>query len=579
MFRSLEMPKRGRGGITVEQVEGGHLVARQLVAEGIDTVFGVMAGPMQYAFRAAPKEGLRVIGCRHEEQAGFMAQAWGYLTGKAGVVMAGSGPGMANTLPAMHVAQESALPLVVLGGSVASKERGVGGFQEADQMAMARPVCKWAIQVDSVERIPEYIHMAMGKAVSGRPGAVYLDFPAELLWKFAPETALESCATPTTVYRPHPDPAAIDRVADMVAEAQRPLVLIGKGAAWSGAGAALTSLTDLGLPFVASPMARGVVSDDHPMNAAAVRSYALSNADVVVMVGGRFNWIFPPYHRGRNAASAPRLVQIDVEPEEFHGGVNLEIGIVADAGAACELLQKALSGRQKAAAQSEWLTDLNTRRAEKTLALDENLKASGTPINHYQVWREVRDAVDRDAIIVMDGEHTPGVGRIVMPGYLPRHRLDIGTTSCMGIGVPYALGAKAARPDAQVVAVLGDYAFGASAMEIETAARLGLAVTFVVDNNCGIGGKFFQDAWFGLSGQPVAELLPARYDRMAEMVGGHHEHVEKAEDLGPAIRRALKSDTVSIVNVMTDPMDHGLKRGPNYLTTGYYFTEVESVGY
>jgi thiamine pyrophosphate-dependent acetolactate synthase large subunit-like protein len=570
--------------MSTEQVEGGHLVARQLLAEGIDTVFGVMAGPMQYAFRAGPKEGMRVISCRHEEQAAFMAQAWGYLRGTAGVVMAGSGPGMANCVPAMLVAKESALPLVVLGGSVASRERGVGGFQEADQMAMAGPLCKWSVQVDSVDRIPEYIHMAIGKAATGRPGVVYLDFPAELLWQHASATALEACRSCARVAVAHPDPAAVDEAAELLAAAERPLLLVGKGAAWSGASTGLTALADAGIPFITSPMARGVIPTGHPLDAAPVRSHALAEADTVLMVGGRFNWMFPPYHRVRSSERTPRIVQVDIEPEEFHSGVPVELGIVGDAAVTSEALVTALRGRSRSAGQADWVAELTRRREPKVAELSERLaaRAAGAGsdlINHYDVWREVRDAADDDAIVVMDGEHTPGVGRIVMPAAYPRRRLDIGTTSCMGVGVPYAIGAKAAHPDTQVVAVLGDYAFGASAMEIETAARVGLNVTFVVDNNCGIGGKFFQDAWFGLDGQQVAALLPARYERLAEMVGAHHEYVEKPADLGPALRRALAADAVSVVNVVTDPFDHGLKRGPNYLTTGYYFSEVTTIGY
>jgi thiamine pyrophosphate-dependent acetolactate synthase large subunit-like protein len=253
------------------ELNGGQLAVRQLAAAGVDTIFGVVAGPMIEIMAAGVESGLRVVNCRHEVSAGFMASAWGYQKRLPGVVVVGSGPGMTNAVTPMHVASESAMPLVVLGGSTYGPTRGLGGFQEADQMAFAQPGCKWTRQVDSTARIPEYVHLALGRSVSGRPGAVYLDFPGHVVGRRVEEERVRFRESAPQVTRPHPDPNAIDALADMLARAERPLLVIGKGAAWSGAGEALQRLVDRGIPYVCSPMSRGTIPDDHPgfMNATA----------------------------------------------------------------------------------------------------------------------------------------------------------------------------------------------------------------------------------------------------------------------------------------------------------------------
>ncbi len=235
------------------ELNGGQIAARQLKAAGVDTIFGVVAGPMIEIFAGAQELGFQVVGCRHEESAAFMASAWGYSRRLPGVVVAGSGPAMTNTITPMHVATSSAMPLVVLGGSTHGATRGLGGFQEADQLAFAAPGCKWTAQVDSTERVAEYLRLALGRSVNGRPGATYLDFPAEMVSRRIPEENAGIREASPEITRPYPDPNAIDRVAEMLARAERPLVIVGKGAGWADAGEALTRLVGLGIPYIASP--------------------------------------------------------------------------------------------------------------------------------------------------------------------------------------------------------------------------------------------------------------------------------------------------------------------------------------
>ncbi len=546
-------------------IHGGQIVARQLELAGIDTLFGVVAGPMIELFAGAQAQGLRVVGCRHEENAAFMASAWGWSRRKPGVIVAGSGPAVTNTVTPMHVATASGMPLVVLGGSAYGATRGIGGFQEADQLAFARPGCKWVQQVDSTERIAEYLHLALAQSVQGRPGAVYLDFPGEMVARRIPEEQAGLRTEAPEITSPHPAPEAIERLADWIAEAERPLLLVGKGAGWSGAGAALEKLVSRGIPYVASPMARGIVPDDDPHFVNAARSAALAGADLIVMIGGRFNWIFgfgkPPRYR-----ADARIVQIDILAEEMTSSANVSLGIVADARVAVSQLDAALEGRSLRCGGSggAWLQELASRRDANEGQLAGAMGQDSVPINPYRLVAELKHVLPRDANISVDGETIMGICRAVLPSFRERSRFNAGTTGCMGTGVPYAIGAKLAEPDRPSVAVVGDYAFGAAAIAVETAARVGAHVVFVVANNEGIAGHLLQDNMLPPGSPPIASLLPAHYEKLAEMVDGHAERVERPDEIRPALERALAADRVSVVHVRCDPKAVRLSGG-NYL--------------
>jgi len=543
------------------QIHGGQVAARQLRAAGIDTIFGVVAGPMIEVFAGAQEAGLHVVGGRHEMNMGFAAAAWGYQKRLPGVLVVGSGPGMTNAVTPMHVATESAMPLVVLGGSAFANTRGVGGFQEADQLAFARPACKWVGQVDSTERIGEWIHLALGKALHGRPGAVYLDFPGQLVaGRIEEETASLRRRTPE-ITRPHPDPDVIERLSELLRQAERPLILIGKGAGWAEAGPALERLVGRGIPYVASPMGRGVIPDDHPNFVNAARSAALKGADVVLMFGGRFNWIFG---MGRRFTPGTTLVQVDIEPEEMTSGADLDLGVVADAAVTAAALDAALDYKPLGSAGSGWLEGLQRTCRENEANADAAMRDDAVPINPYRLVAEVREALPRDAIVTAEGETIMGICRAMLPSYGERSRMNAGTTGCMGTGAPFALGAKLARPDQPSVAVLGDYAFGAAAMVVETAARIGAAPVFVVANNEGIAGHMIQDHMLPPGSPRIASLLPAHYEKIGEMVDAHTERVDRADEIRPALDRALGAGRVAVVHVRCDPKATRLS-GANYL--------------
>jgi thiamine pyrophosphate-dependent acetolactate synthase large subunit-like protein len=542
------------------EVNGGRLAARQIKAAGIDTIFGVVAGPTIEILSGAQEEGIRVISCRHEENGAFMAMAWGYVKKKPGVLVTGSGPGTTNALTPLYAATESALPLVVLGGSVHSHTRGIGGFQEADQIGLMKPGAKWAQAVDRTERIPELVYLALGKSVNGRPGGVYLDFPGETVSNTIDEERAPLRGAPR-IARPMPDPAAIDETAALLAGARRPLLVLGKGATWADAGPAIQKIVDRGIPYVTSPMARGTLPDDDPHFMNAARSAALRGADVVVTFGARYNWIF---QFGRRGGPEQRIVQIDIEPEEFYSGAHLELGIVADAHNAAVALDAALEGRTLAVGDGSWLHELRAAREKNETMLAAPSKSDAVPIDPHRVVADLRDVLPRGASITEDGETSMGIARQILPSFASASRLNASTTACIGTGAPFAIGAKLARPEHPAVAVLGDYAFGAAAMCVETAARVGANVVFLVINNGGIVGHTLQDHLFPEGSPMIASLLPADYEKMVEMVDGHAERVERPEDIKPALERALAADKVALVHVLVDPKA-GRLSGGNYM--------------
>lgn len=545
------------------ELDGGRIAARQLKAAGIDTVFGVVAGPMIEVFAGAQSEGLQVIGCRHEMNAAFMASAWGWVKKKPGVMIAGSGPGMTNCVTPLYVATESAMPLLVLGGSAYANTLGVGGFQETDQVAFAEPGSKWTGRVDRTERIGEWVHLALAQAKDGRPGGVYLDFPGHLVSNRVAEEEAPIRARSPEIAAAHADPNAIDRVADMLATAERPLVVVGKGAAWADAGPALEALVARGIPYVTSPMARGTLPDDRAEFVNAARSTALREADAILVVGARFNWIFGFGRPPRYAVDA-RIAQIDLSAEEITSAADVELGIVADARLAVDALNEALDGRTLASAGGAWLSTLAEQREQNEAKLGALLEDDSVPIHPYRLVREVRDAIPRDAAISVDGETIMGICRAVLPSYTPRACFNAGTTGCMGTGLPYAVGAALADPSRPSVAVLGDYAFGAAAMAVETAARVGAKPVIVVANNEGIAGHMLQDHMLPPGSPPIAALLPAHYEKMGELVDAATWRVDRPEEIRPALDAALAADRLALVHVRIDPKATRAS-GANYL--------------
>jgi thiamine pyrophosphate-dependent acetolactate synthase large subunit-like protein len=542
------------------QVEGSILVAQSIQREGISTLFGLAGGPIQDIMGYAPHVGIRPIGVRHEQAATFAAAAYGYVKRQVGVAVLAAGPGVTNGVTGAHVAYDNCFPLLILGGSGPQRGRGTGTFQETENVPMFKGITKMAVQVDSIARIPEYMAMAFRKARTGRPGPVYLDLPSDVLQGAVEEEKVYWPANYYTDAPPLGNPAHVQRAAELLRRAERPILIIGKGVRWSEPTAELRQLVEsLGLPFLTSPMGRGFLPDDHPLNFAAARSTMMRDADVVLVVGSRLNWVFG---FGRQFRTDAKIIHIDIEPEEIGANRGVEVGIVGDARAVLQQLLAELAGHTAGlaaqAAAGPWLAALREQVEKNATSLAPLLEYAGTPIRTHRLLREVRDVFPRDTIYSVDGQLTLAAGRQVLLSYTPASRFNSGANGCMGVGVPFAIGAKLARPEVPVVSINGDCAFGFNAMELETAVRCKLPIVFIVNNNSGIVASNLE-ARMGLPEgytERVATYVPdIRYDKILEAFGGHTAHVTDPEDIRPALERAYqatRAGQVACVNVISD---------------------------
>ena len=534
------------------EVSGAQLIARSLKQHGIEYMFGIVGWPVIPVAFAVQQEGLQYYGMRHEQSASYAAQAVSYLTGRPGACLVVSGPGMTNAISGLANAWSNCWPMVLLGGSSDMGQAGMGAFQEAPQVEAARPFVKYAAKIDRVERIPYFIEQAVRISMYGRPGPVYLDLPGDIIdGKVEEEDAMPQPPRVPDPPRLQTDPEAVQAALGALRSAERPLVIVGKGAAYSRAEDEVQEFIEkTQLPYLASPMGKGLLPDDHPLSVAAGRSYALQNADLVFLIGARLNWIM---HFGQppRFAENVRVIQLDIAAEEIGTNVPTEVGLVGDAKAIVGQLNTALEEQPwQFSAENTWRTGLAKKIAENQALNEPMLNDDSVPMGYYRVLREIRDMLPRDAMLINEGASTMDIGRQVLPTYLPRHRLDAGTFGTMGVGLSYAIAAQVVDRNKRVVAVEGDSAFGFSGMEVEVACRYNLPITFIVINNNGIGG--------GPSELDPNRVLPmaytpnAHYEKVIEAFGGLGFFCEKPDEIRPALEKAFASGKPSIVNIMID---------------------------
>lgn len=527
---------------------GSEILVEALARQGFDTLFYLMGGPMLDAERAWQEAGRRAVDVRHEEAAVMAAHGWARVSGRPGLCMAASGPGTANMVPGVANAWADGVPLLVLGGSSPLVDAGRGAFQEVDQVALMRPVTRAAERVHDPRRIPALVAAAVRAATHGRPGPVYLDLPADVLHQRVEAGAVTWAEPVGPAPRPLADPAAVEAAVALLAAAERPLVLSGSGVLWSGASAALAGLVEAaGVPLFTTPQGRGVVAEDNPLCPVFARSAAFTGTDLVLLVGTRQNWMVNFLMPPRIAAGA-RLIQLDLDPAEIGRNRHADVALVGDARAILGQLAGAIAGRVEPGRFAAWRTHLAGIDATKRAAQEAAMATGARPIHPLRLCREVRDLLDRDAVLVVDGHETLNFGRQSIPSFVPGHRLNSGTFGHMGVGLPYALGARVAAPRCQVVALVGDGSLGMSVMELDTAVRHRLRLCVVVSNNGG---------WTSSAqGKPGRDLGVTAYHRIAEALGCHAEFVDRPEAIAPALRRALASDRPALVNVAVDPAAH-----------------------
>ncbi len=528
------------------KISGATLMARALKQQGVDYMFGVVGFPVVPIAYAAEAEGITYVGMRNEQSASYAAQAAGYLTGRPQACLVVSGPGVVHGLAGLANAQSNCWPMILIGGASPTDNNGRGAFQEERQVLLASPLCKYAHGVERVERIPFYVEQAVRRALYGRPGATYLDMPDEVITGEIEDDEVEPAPTVAEPPRGLAQPDSIEAALDALESAERPLVIVGKGMSWSRAEDEVRQFIErTQVPFLATPMGKGVVSDDHPLSVGAARSLALAEADVIFLMGARLNWILhfglPP-----RFSKDVRVIQLDLSPEEMSNNVQTEVALVGDGKVVTGQLNDALEKRQWfCPSDTPWRAAIAEKIEANLAAVAPMIADNSTPMNYFRAYDDIVPRLPKNAIIIGEGANTMDIGRTQMPNFGARERLDSGSYGTMGVGLGFAIAAATVHPDRPVVVVQGASAFGFSGMEVETAARKGMPLKIIILNNGGIAGGYEGDGAL----PPHALMHGARYEKIAEAFGGTGFYVEDPADLGPTLDKAMAADGLVIVNV------------------------------
>ncbi len=533
------------------ELTGSEILARSLRKEGTEHIFFIMGGPMLLAEATCIKEGIRMIDVRHEQAAAFMAEAYSRLLQRPGVCMAASGPGVTNLITGVANALIDCAPVVAIGGSSPIGQFGRQVFQEIDQVRLMRGCTKHVDRVHNLKRIPQQVNAAFQRAMAGKPGPVYLDFPGDILYQKIDENAVDwsFAGRPLLDSRPLGDPRQVARLVDALTRAKKPLIVSGSGVIFSRASAEMQDFVErTGIPFYTTPQGRGVVADDHPFSYLSMRSAAFREADLIIVLGTRMNYIIghaaPPRFNG-----AAIIARIDIDPEELATAPRaIEIPIVGDCRSVLRQLIEAVDTRITPETYKSWRQALADGEAEKRRQAGSNRPAEDGDIHPIRLLEEIREFARRDAILCVDGQETLNFGRQTMPTFVAGHRLNSGPFGTMGVGLPFGVGAKIAKPEAQVIVVHGDGSFGLNAMELDTAVRHRVPILVVISLNGGWTADPKRE-------KPGRDLGYTRFDRMAEALGCHGEYVERPEEIRPALERAqakVDAGMVALVNVRTD---------------------------
>ncbi|MEM9370781.1 MAG: oxalyl-CoA decarboxylase [Pseudomonadota bacterium] len=559
MSATAENIEIGADGTDEELTDGFHLLIDALKLNGLNTIYNVPGIPITDLGRYAQAQGMRVISFRHEQHAGYAASVAGFLTKKPGVCMTVSAPGFLNGVTALANATTNCWPMILISGS---SEREIvdlaqGDYEEMDQLAIARPFCKAAFRLNHAEDIGIAVARAYRSAVSGRPGGVYLDIPGAMLGQTmqaeAGARSLVQVIDPTP--RQTPSKEAIDRAIDVMKGAERPLIVIGKGAAYDQSDTLIRQLVETsGYPFLPMSMAKGILPDTHPQCAAAARSLVLKQSDVVIMMGARINWLLS-HGKGRQWGDpgSKRFVQIDIEPSEMDSNVEIAAPLVGDVGSCARALLEGMAD-EGIAPPKEWLDQVHTKAEANMAKMASRLKNNSNPMDYHAALGVLKDVVtdNPDTILVNEGANTLDLARSIVNIHRPRHRIDVGTWGVMGIGMGAAVAAtiETGKP---VLAVEGDSAFGFCGMEVETICRYNLPVCIVIFNNNGIY-RGDGENWGGGTDPATTVFVPdARYDKMMEAFGGDGHWVRTPDELNRAVRDALDSGKPTLVNAAIDP--------------------------
>ena len=553
VLKTVETPE-----VEQELTDGFHLVIDALKLNGIETIYGVPGIPITDLGRMCQEEGLRVISFRHEQNAGNAAAIAGFLTKKPGICLTVSAPGFLNGLTALANATTNCFPMILISGS---SEREIvdlqqGDYEEMDQLAIAKPLCKAAFRVLHAEDIGIAVARAIRAAVSGRPGGVYLDLPAKLFGQVVDAAKGEASLVKVIDAAPEqiPAPHAVKRALDLLKSAKKPLIILGKGAAYAQADDEIRELVERsGIPYIPMSMAKGLLPDNHPLAAGAARSTVLKDSDVVLLLGARLNWLLS-HGKGKQwgEPGSKKFIQVDIEPREMDSNVEIAAPLVGDIGSVVKAL---LSGIDSSwpGVSSEWTSTINAKKEINISKMAAKLGKNAAPMDFHGALGALKQVIKErpDAILVNEGANTLDLARGVIDMYQPRKRLDVGTWGVMGIGMGFAI-AAAVETGKPVLAVEGDSAFGFSGMEVETICRYNLPVCIVIFNNNGIYRGTDVDPTGRDPGTTV--FVPgARYDKMMEAFGGVGVNVTTPDELKRAVDAAMDSGKPTLINAEIDP--------------------------
>jgi oxalyl-CoA decarboxylase len=542
-----------------ELTDGFNLIIDALKLNGVKTIYGVPGIPITDFGRMAQAAGIRVISFRHEQNAGNAAAIAGYLTKQPGICLTVSAPGFLNGLVALANATTNCFPMILISGS---SEREIvdlqqGDYEEMDQLAIAKPLCKAAFRVLHAADIGIGVARAIRAAVSGRPGGVYLDLPAKLFGQVMDAEAGKKSLVKVIDAAPAqiPAPAAVKRALDVLKSAKRPLIILGKGAAYAQADDAIRSFVETsGVPFLPMSMAKGLLPDTHPQCAGAARSTVLKDADVVMMIGARLNWLLS-HGKGKNWGEphSKKFIQIDVEPKEMDSNVEIVAPVVGDIGSCISALLDGM-GAKWPAPPADWTGTISKKREENVAKMAPRLMNNNVPMDYHGALGVLRNVIKErpDAILVNEGANALDLTRGVIDMYQPRKRLDVGTWGVMGIGMGYAI-AAAIETGKPVLAIEGDSAFGFSGMEVETICRYKLPVCVVIFNNDGIYRGTDVNRGGGSDPAPTVFVKGSRYDKMMEAFGGVGVNATSPDELKRAVNEAMDSGKPTLINAVLDP--------------------------
>jgi oxalyl-CoA decarboxylase len=541
--------------------DGFQLVIDALKLNGIDTIYALPGIPITDLTRRAQAEGMRVLSFRHEQNAGYAASIAGFLTQKPGICLTVSAPGFLNGLNALAHATTNCFPMILISGS---SEREIvdlqqGDYEELDQLAIAKPLAKAAFRVLHAEDVGVGVARAIRAALSGRPGGVYLDLPAKLFAQTIDAAAGKNSLIKVVDPAPKqiPAPEAVKRALDLLRSAKKPLIILGKGAAYAQADSEIRSLVEkTGIPYLPMSMAKGLLPDTHEQSAAAARSYVLPEADVVMLIGARLNWLLSHGKgktwggKGHKDWGGQKFIQVDISPQEADSNVRIDAPVVGDIGSCVSAMLSNLGNWPKPPA--EWLNAIKERKEKNVAKMAETLAKNPSPMNFHSALNVVRDIVkaNPDAMFVNEGANALDFTRSIVDMYKPRKRIDVGTWGIMGIGMGYCVAAAVVTKQ-PVIAIEGDSAFGFSGMEVETICRYNLPVCIVVMNNNGVYRGTDVDP-NGRDPAPTVFVKGARYDKLIEAFGGIGVHATTPAELRKAMEEAIRSRRPTLINAVID---------------------------